>query len=302
MDNTRQLIDYAAADDAVNFRSSLYAAIHDKVTAHIENKKQEIASSLVTSEEVKSLSKKDEKFHMKQEEDETNTSTGEKKESLWPGSDEYKKRFPREHESKTFDKKKTKTGTEYHRKANEDVSLTETTHQYKVQSFRKSDGSDVASSTYASHIPPEHIDKLAKHIQTSKSSHSGKDNHIKITHQESGKVYDSRKANEDVSLTESYDNMSHEAKELVLHADSDERLHHSSHTPIMSNLRKKMKAGKYDSNKAKDLWKYHADRAAISYHKEHGGHNDKWHEMFSPTARKQAAAHWEQHHRDELKD
>ena len=47
----RDLIDYAEQDDGVNFRSAMYAAIHDKVTAHIEAKKQEIAQSLMSTEE-----------------------------------------------------------------------------------------------------------------------------------------------------------------------------------------------------------------------------------------------------------
>lgn len=49
--NARDLIDYAAQDDAVNFRSAMYAAIHDRVTAHIEAKKQEIAHNLITQQE-----------------------------------------------------------------------------------------------------------------------------------------------------------------------------------------------------------------------------------------------------------
>jgi hypothetical protein len=45
--DTRQLIDYAAQDDAVGFRDAMYAQIHDRVTAHIEAKKQEIAQTLI---------------------------------------------------------------------------------------------------------------------------------------------------------------------------------------------------------------------------------------------------------------
>lgn len=48
--NARQIIDYAAEDNAKDFRESLYAAIYDKVNAHIETKKQEIAHGLVTQE------------------------------------------------------------------------------------------------------------------------------------------------------------------------------------------------------------------------------------------------------------
>ena len=101
---------------------------------------------------------------------------------------------------------------------------------------------------------------------------------------------------------ETLNEISDNAHELVLHADNDSHLHRSSHTPIMNNLKKKMKKGTYDSEKAKKLWGYHADRAAHSYHKEHGGGHGKWHEMFSKSDRKQAAAHWEAHHRDELKE
>lgn len=93
--------------------------------------------------------------------------------------------------------------------------------------------------------------------------------------------------------------MSAEAHELVLHADNDRHLHHSSHQPIIKNLKKKAKAGKYDSEKAKKLWGYHADRAAQSYHKQHGS-GGKWHHMFSTEHRRQAAAHFEAHHRAEV--
>lgn len=93
--------------------------------------------------------------------------------------------------------------------------------------------------------------------------------------------------------------MSAEAHELVLHADNDRHLHHGSHQPIIKNLKKKAKSGKYDPEKAKKLWGYHADRAAQSYHKQHGS-GGKWHHMFTPEHRKQAAAHWEAHHRSEV--
>lgn len=50
----KNLIDYASQDNGTEFRAELYAAIHDKVSAHIDAKKQEIASGLMGqhSEEV----------------------------------------------------------------------------------------------------------------------------------------------------------------------------------------------------------------------------------------------------------
>lgn len=107
---------------------------------------------------------------------------------------------------------------------------------------------------------------------------------------------------EEVDLNESnYADMSHAAKELVLHADNDAHLHHSSHAPIMHNLSKKMKNGTYHPEKAKKLWAYHADRAAQSYAKHHGD-GTPWHKMFSTSDRKAAASHWEDMHRHELNE
>lgn len=46
--DTRPIIDYAQDDNGVEFRNALYASIHDKVAAHIEAKKQEIAQNLIS--------------------------------------------------------------------------------------------------------------------------------------------------------------------------------------------------------------------------------------------------------------
>ena len=47
--DTRQIIDYAQDQNGVEFRDALYSAIHDKVSAHIEAKKQEIAQGLINN-------------------------------------------------------------------------------------------------------------------------------------------------------------------------------------------------------------------------------------------------------------
>lgn len=49
--DTRQIIDYAAEGEPFKFREALYASIHDKVSAHIEMQKQEIAKTLITPQE-----------------------------------------------------------------------------------------------------------------------------------------------------------------------------------------------------------------------------------------------------------
>ena len=47
----KNLIDYAQQDNGTEFRKELYSAIHDKVAAAIENKKQEIASGFMGQHE-----------------------------------------------------------------------------------------------------------------------------------------------------------------------------------------------------------------------------------------------------------
>lgn len=44
--NTKQIIDYAAEDNAKDMRDALYTDIHDRVMQHIDAKKQEIAQNL----------------------------------------------------------------------------------------------------------------------------------------------------------------------------------------------------------------------------------------------------------------
>jgi hypothetical protein len=49
--DARQIIDYAAADNAKEMRDALYAGIHDRVTQHLEIKKQDIARSLISPQQ-----------------------------------------------------------------------------------------------------------------------------------------------------------------------------------------------------------------------------------------------------------
>jgi len=54
----KSIIDYAMDEDGVQFRNALYASIQDKVSAHIEAAKQNLARNLIATEEV---SEEDEK-------------------------------------------------------------------------------------------------------------------------------------------------------------------------------------------------------------------------------------------------
>lgn len=55
MTNSRAIIDYALDGDAVNMRDALYQDIQDRVYAHIEAKKQEVAQSFLSQESVEDI-------------------------------------------------------------------------------------------------------------------------------------------------------------------------------------------------------------------------------------------------------
>ncbi len=88
-----------------------------------------------------------------------------------------------------------------------------------------------------------------------------------------------------------------QSRELRLFADNDADLHRQSEVPVQNNLDKKAAKGIYDPSKATKLWGYHADRAAQAYTKQFGSSGDKWHQMFPPAVRREAAANWERANR-----
>lgn len=51
MDNARAIIDYAYDDNGKEMRDALYSAIHDRVAAHIDAQKIEMAQSLIKQPE-----------------------------------------------------------------------------------------------------------------------------------------------------------------------------------------------------------------------------------------------------------
>jgi hypothetical protein len=87
------------------------------------------------------------------------------------------------------------------------------------------------------------------------------------------------------SLIEEVDEDS--VRELVLYAENDGTLYQQSTAPIQKNLSKKWVKGIYDHDKAIQLWKYHADRAAKAYGREFS--NNDGLKIFSPAVRKAAA-------------
>lgn len=76
------------------------------------------------------------------------------------------------------------------------------------------------------------------------------------------------------------------AREIELYADNNSQLYYSRRLPILKNLYRKYKAGKYEVAKAAKLWLYYINDAMQRYHKEFGSRGDKWHELLSVHDRK----------------
>lgn len=92
----------------------------------------------------------------------------------------------------------------------------------------------------------------------------------------------------------------YEVDELMLYAENDGDLYRQSYMPIAKNLSRKFKKGVYDSTLAVKLWKYHMDRAAKKYGKEHASGEKEGLQMFTPADRIEAARNIEDSWRQEM--
>lgn len=90
--------------------------------------------------------------------------------------------------------------------------------------------------------------------------------------------------------------MSIESRELALFIINNATLYKQAQE-VMKSLRKKIKAGKYEAEKALILWQHHAEAGAKAYAKEFGG---VWHTLFSVADRKEAAKEIAEHYQEEL--
>ncbi|MHB8107721.1 MAG: hypothetical protein ACYDH4_09905, partial [Candidatus Cryosericum sp.] len=84
-----------------------------------------------------------------------------------------------------------------------------------------------------------------------------------------------------------YDNMSHEARELILFIENTEPLYRQDQY-IAGSLNKKVKRGVFDREKAAKAYEYLADRAAKEYAKENATPRE-WNRIFVPETRREAA-------------
>ena len=63
---TRNIIDFAADDNAAEMRNALYADIHDRVTNHLNSYKQEIAKTLIAPQEEEQSESGQEEVHQEE--------------------------------------------------------------------------------------------------------------------------------------------------------------------------------------------------------------------------------------------
>ena len=78
--------------------------------------------------------------------------------------------------------------------------------------------------------------------------------------------------------------------ELDLYIMNNEDLYRRRFMPIISNLKRKIKRGIYDHEKAKLLWMYLVDDAAKQYVKDHGSTDQDVKDMFPKETRQIVAS------------
>lgn len=85
-----------------------------------------------------------------------------------------------------------------------------------------------------------------------------------------------------------------EVGELKLYIENDGDLYKQKLVPIVKNVQRKMKSGKYDHKKAPKLWMYLVDEGAKKYAKEFPG------VKFDKRVRQQVAVEFANEYKDEI--
>jgi len=82
------------------------------------------------------------------------------------------------------------------------------------------------------------------------------------------------------------------ASELKLFTENDGDIYRQQTTSILKNLATKKASGKYDHDRAVDLFMYLTETGAKKYIKEFGGPTTSWHETFPIEVRRIVALEW----------
>ncbi len=90
------------------------------------------------------------------------------------------------------------------------------------------------------------------------------------------------------------ENWKDEANELKLYIENDANLYKQRLIPIVKNIQRKMKSGKYDHSKAPKLWMYLVDDGAKKYSKEFPG------VKFDKKVRQYVAQEFADEYKDEI--
>ena len=82
------------------------------------------------------------------------------------------------------------------------------------------------------------------------------------------------------------------ASELKLFTENDGQIYRSQTTAILKNLATKKASGKYDHDRAVDMFMYLAESGAKKYAQEMGSPGQAWHQMFPIEVRRVVAREW----------
>jgi hypothetical protein len=93
-----------------------------------------------------------------------------------------------------------------------------------------------------------------------------------------------------------------DAKELALYIENDGVIYRQRTTQIIDNLKKKVKKGDYDAEKALKLWSILADEGAKKYDKQFGSKDTPWNVLFPKAVRNDAAKLLRDYYEDHVKE
>ena len=162
----KNLIDYASQDNGTEFRDALYSAIHDKVSAHIEAKKQEIASGLMGQNEAKEDREDEEHYRSRRAKDEKAVPSEES-----PEEKMARKKLAKE-EYESLDEISTDLVNKYTDKAQKSYAAADTSPEKKANrrtglmtGYRKLKATAKVPATYGEEVELDEMENRADHVK-----------------------------------------------------------------------------------------------------------------------------------------
>jgi len=154
-------------------------------------------------------------------------------------------------------------------------------HNGEIQYFSKEEGAKAYASKGTSNNPKSTIEEPKENKPSEKA--------VPEKEQFQGNDHYEKQYNDPIAMDE-----------LELSVENDGDLYRQQFQPIIKNLQRKIKSGKYNHELAPKLWMYYVDNGAKKYAKENG--ISDWHQVFTKKDRMVLAKKLADYHYDEIKN